>query len=231
MTTSASPDWLNEQHPHEAQQAAAQLAALQDCLAGRSMRVLDLGCGAGRLLVPLAQAGHEVTGIDNNSNVLARCGEALAEASASATLIESDFLADDWPDATYDAVLLLGNTLMTIVDMHDAVQLLQRAGQSLADGGMVILDDLPGDFWPELTEGNWQGGVSEDGDAQLVWDARDSVFALRFGDAVDTDQWDFKSDDQRLRLWTSSLLSLTCQIAGLSEPVVHPGLLVMQRAK
>ncbi len=34
-------------------------------------RVLDAGCGSGRLTVALAQAGAEVTGIDTNAKQLA----------------------------------------------------------------------------------------------------------------------------------------------------------------
>jgi SAM-dependent methyltransferase len=35
--------------------------------------VLELGCGTGRVLLPLARAGHEVTGIDQSRSMLARC--------------------------------------------------------------------------------------------------------------------------------------------------------------
>ena len=40
-------------------------------------RVLELGCGSGRILVPLARAGHHVVGVDTSPHMLAlACGEA-----------------------------------------------------------------------------------------------------------------------------------------------------------
>ena len=46
---------------------------------GEGSAVLELGCGTGRVLVPLARAGHVVTGIDSSENMLARCRANLAK--------------------------------------------------------------------------------------------------------------------------------------------------------
>jgi SAM-dependent methyltransferase len=40
--------------------------------------VLELGCGTGRILLPLARAGHTVTGIERSKSMLARCEAKLA---------------------------------------------------------------------------------------------------------------------------------------------------------
>lgn len=40
--------------------------------------VLELGCGTGRILLPLAQAGHRVVGLDRSEAMLAQLGERLA---------------------------------------------------------------------------------------------------------------------------------------------------------
>ena len=48
-----------------------------------SASVLEIGCGTGRLLLPLARAGHAVTGIDESRSMLGRCEVKLtAEAPA-----------------------------------------------------------------------------------------------------------------------------------------------------
>lgn len=41
--------------------------------------VLEVGCGTGRVLVPTAQAGIEVTGLDRSQAMLQRCRERLAK--------------------------------------------------------------------------------------------------------------------------------------------------------
>jgi hypothetical protein len=85
---------------------------------------------------------------------------------------------------------------------------------------MVILDDIPGDLWPEVAQGRWANGVNEEETLQLVWAANDTVFAIREGDAVDPDSWELGEDDLSLRLWTMGSLSLAAQLAGLSAPEV-----------
>lgn len=56
--------------------------------------VLDLGCGSGRLLLPLLRAGHAVTGVDASPSMLARCRSKLAleppGVRARATVLECD---------------------------------------------------------------------------------------------------------------------------------------------
>ena len=55
--------------------------------------LLELGCGTGRLLIPLAEAGYRVTGVDLSPEML-RIARAKAEAAGvaeSVTLIEGDF--------------------------------------------------------------------------------------------------------------------------------------------
>lgn len=227
MCSETQPQWLDPQQPHEPDIDAAQLQALQGLFSDRPRRILDLGCGCGRMLRPLAQAGHTLTGIDMDESSLGHCRESLDEDGVDAELLHGNFTTMAWPDKPFDAVLCLGNTFMTIVEVDAAVALLDRCRAALARGGIVVLDDIAGDFWPELVEGNWQAGISEDGSAQMLWDARDSVFALRHGQAVDEQCWSFTPDDQRFRLWTAGALALACTAAGLSEPVVHPRLLVM----
>ncbi|UCD74229.1 MAG: class I SAM-dependent methyltransferase [Phycisphaerales bacterium] len=231
--SNSNPPWLDEQQPHDEQRSAAQIAALVEMLGPDTKRVLDLGCGAGRVLVPLAEAGHDVTGVDRNEEVLAICRQRLDECGRSARLLRDDFL-EDWPalDGTFDAVCLLGNTIMTVAEIDDAVRLMQRIGTVLGEDGVLVIDDCPGDFWPELTEGNWTSGISEDGSAQLLWEEDDAVFALRFGDEVDAECWRFKPTDRLCRLWTFGALRLTTRLAGLSDPtrVADGGLLTARRA-
>src|SRR5437879_12010831 len=43
--------------------------------------VLELGCGTGRVLLPLARAGHDVSGIDASAAMLARWRAKLARVS------------------------------------------------------------------------------------------------------------------------------------------------------
>ena len=56
--------------------------------------ILELGCGTGRVLLPLARAGHEITGLDLSSVMLERCRAKLAaeppEVRDRVRLVEAD---------------------------------------------------------------------------------------------------------------------------------------------
>ncbi len=44
-------------------------------------KTLELGCGTGRVLIPTAQAGCEITGLDFSRFMLEKCREKLATTS------------------------------------------------------------------------------------------------------------------------------------------------------
>ncbi len=89
-------------------------------------------------------------------------------------------------------------------------------------GGMFVLDDCPGELWPELTGGNWTSGVSDAGDLQLVWHATDALFVLRHGPDVDIGTDEPVPGEKLLRLWTDGALHLAARLAGLSVPIRVP---------
>lgn len=64
-------------------------------------RVLDVACGSGRHAVYLTQLGHQVTGLDRNT-------EALAQLPSEVTSIEADIENGPWPLAgqQFDAVIV-----------------------------------------------------------------------------------------------------------------------------
>jgi hypothetical protein len=95
----------------------------------------------------------------------------------------------------------------------------------------VILDDIPGDLWLEVAEGNWANGVNSESTLQLVWAKNDAVFAIREGDLVDAEGWELTEKDTPLRLWTMGALRLAAQLAELSAPVVPvAGAILVMRA-
>src|SRR5678815_1962136 len=56
--------------------------------------VLELGCGTGRVLLPVARLGKKIAGVDNSSKMLAVCRDRLerepAEVRDRVTLVQAD---------------------------------------------------------------------------------------------------------------------------------------------
>jgi SAM-dependent methyltransferase len=113
--------------------------------AGSSSRVLELGCGTGRLTLPLAQAGHEVTGIDLSPAMLARAREKLGvqprESRDRVTLLESDVRRIELADApAFDLVVAPFRVLQHFAAIGDQLEVLAGARRRLRPGGRLVLD-------------------------------------------------------------------------------------------
>lgn len=90
--------------------------------------VLELGCGTGRLLRPLAASGHPVTGVDESPEMLARIPELPTVCSPIETLQLR---------RTFGAVLLASN----MINASPAVrrQFLATCRRHVAADGVVVL--------------------------------------------------------------------------------------------
>ncbi len=120
---------------------------------------------------------------------------------------------------------------MLISDVNEAVKALQLFRSSLRDGGIIIIDDIPGDLWPEVAHGGWINGLNSDESLQFLWGDNDSVFAIREGDQVDSNQWELTENDRVVRLWTMGALKLADRLADLSAPIVPvKGAILVMRA-
>ncbi len=114
--------------------------------------IFEMGCGAGRLLLPLAQAGYAITGIDDSATMLAIARQKIAAAGleSKATLMPADMRC-----ATLPRRFRLGfcgnNTLMHLPALHDQYAALQTAFSLLRSGGLFVVD-LPNPHLSTLTE-------------------------------------------------------------------------------
>ncbi len=88
---------------------AGDLPFYLDLTTAQGGRVLELASGSGRLLLPLAAAGHTVVGLDTSQPMLARARAKLAaappEVAARARLVEGD-MRDFALDEEFDLAVI-----------------------------------------------------------------------------------------------------------------------------
>jgi SAM-dependent methyltransferase len=101
-------------------------------------RVLDLCCGPGRHLVPLAAAGYVVTGLDADAGAIADAHAKVAEVE-SANVIRGDMRALPIVSGTLDAVVCLWQSFGHFDDATN-LAVLAEVARVLRPGGRAIFD-------------------------------------------------------------------------------------------
>jgi SAM-dependent methyltransferase len=117
--------------------------------------VLELGCGYGRLLAPLARAGHRVTGVDADAGLLTLARETVAALPAPARE-RVTLLADDMRtfalDARFERVLIPYNGLYCLPSEAEQIACLANAARHLAPGGRLVFDGYAIDAFHEAVD-------------------------------------------------------------------------------
>ena len=107
--------------------------------------VLELAAGTGRLAVPLAAAGHDVTAVDLDPAMLVRLRRHAAAAAVASSggleIVEADLLDLDLPAAgTYGLAFIALNSLFLLATRDGQRQAFRTIASHLAPGGVAAVD-------------------------------------------------------------------------------------------
>lgn len=113
-------------------------------------RVLEAGCGSGRLVREMARRGYATTGLDLNQKALDYCKVKLRQEGLSAELIQGDMTEFELQppfDAAFNAI----NTFRHLETETAAVKHLKCVASHLKPGGVFVLSlhlvPKDGDLW------------------------------------------------------------------------------------
>ncbi|MBR4697496.1 MAG: class I SAM-dependent methyltransferase [Candidatus Methanomethylophilaceae archaeon] len=112
-------------------------------------KALDVGCGNGKTVSALMEAGLEVTGVDFSPTVIGRCKEAYPDA----TFIECDASALPFQDETFDYVVAVH-----VMENLDDAKLFSAASEMrrvLRTGGYLLVRCFTPD---DMRSGERRGG-------------------------------------------------------------------------
>lgn len=123
-------------------------------------RVLELGCGTGRVAVPLAQAGYQVVGVDQSAAMLGLARERCAREGVSVEWIEGAIEAVELPRGAGLAICAL-DSFLHLTSRHAQEAALANVARALTDGGALALDLPTLAAWSD-----WSPGIRP---LELVW--------------------------------------------------------------
>jgi SAM-dependent methyltransferase len=182
----------------------------------RGGRVLELGCGTGRLTVSIAQSGIDIVGVDLSNSMLEAARRKARAAGVDVPFIHAD-MRDLNLDEQFATILIPGNSLLHLLTNEELKQCLAAVRRHLTPGGQLLFDiskwDMdryardPGQRYPAFTQG--EISVEETGSYDAAAQVRDVVWYLSTASAPD-----FRKIEYRLRVIFPQELLLLLETAG-----------------
>jgi SAM-dependent methyltransferase len=102
--------------------------------------ILELGCGTGRLLLPLAGAGFEMTGLDISEPMLDGARAKLRKQQGPWPELHCADMRNFKLAARFDAATIPFNTFLHLHQRADQLSCLRSVHEHLVDGGLLLLD-------------------------------------------------------------------------------------------
>lgn len=115
-------------------------AFYRDAALANGPRVLELACGSGRFVVPLAKAGLAVTGIDLSEPMLARGRKLAAEQRVEIETLALDMRDFDLGGRRFETVMIAANSIMHLLTADDFRRFFASVARHLAPGGRLLFD-------------------------------------------------------------------------------------------
>jgi predicted O-methyltransferase YrrM len=149
----------------------------------KPLKILELFTGNGRILIPMAEDGHKVVGIDKSKTMLESAMHKIKQLPTkiqkNITLKKANVLTHEWPKG-FDLVILGGNCLYELATPEEQEICIHKASQSVKPGGYLYLDNdhMEGDLDPRWCKpgigkafptGVCADGTMVEGFTEIVW--------------------------------------------------------------
>lgn len=174
-------------------------------------RTLELGCGTGRILVPIAEKGHQITGLDLSTHSLSICQQKLK----SITNINTDHVQLVQGDMTnfqlenrFELAIIPNHGFQHLIVIAQQLACLRRINHHVAMNAKLIFDVFYVDF--KVIHDPRSLSETEDSQEYKLSDGRSVRRAQRFAGFCPTEQY---NDAQFIYYVTSQ--------DGKTERIVH----------
>jgi SAM-dependent methyltransferase len=115
---------------------------LDYCRAAKG-KILELGCGTGRILIPAADSDCQITGLDLSQHMLAKCGEKLKQKSADVqnrVRLIKDSMTDFNLNEKFRLTIIPFHAFQHLISVDDQLSCLECIHRHLEKDGKLIFD-------------------------------------------------------------------------------------------
>ena len=120
-----------------------QLKLISETAGEPPKRILDIACGTGGYSVRLAQAGHEVMGMDADPEMIKLAGLKAAANNVSVRFFAGDMLeldkGIDSTESKFDCIFCIGNSIVHLGSKDAIRTAVIKMKEQLAPGGSIVL--------------------------------------------------------------------------------------------
>jgi SAM-dependent methyltransferase len=105
--------------------------------------ILELGCGTGRVLLPVAEAGCRITGLDLSEHMLAGCRRKLQFKSGDVqgrVRLAQGNMTDFSFKQVFELVIIAFRPFQDLIEVNDQLSCLRCINRHLATKGKLIID-------------------------------------------------------------------------------------------
>ena len=141
----ASVEDLIEGRAHETADTEQELDILQKIFEQNKVKtILDVGCGYGRITLPLIEAGYEVDGIDTNEKFIKTIKQRIKQEKLPGGFDFEQASIMDYADRDlekkYQSVIYTWHTILEAFGPGNLLKTLNSAWRTLEAGGVLIFD-------------------------------------------------------------------------------------------
>lgn len=212
-------DAFTEHHPHDVWLERLEALAREHGLTGR--RVLDVGCGTGKSLIPLIRRGYRGAGCDLSAEMLEHAARTLPDLP----LHRADMRALPASLGIFDWITCLDDALNYLLGDDDLARALTSMASLLRPGGLLTFDLNSLRAHREGFAATW---VVEQPDLFLCWQGRGcddgpgepgSADIAIFEEVAGS--WRRHASRHDQRWWSEDDVRRACAPAGLDLVAVH----------